>query len=90
VKEADEDVGPSSEWVLYQEFKTKMELNAFLSGYTHKLTATHGNQKSSCIKHGGSHPQLYGYMKCSSLKFYSKEEDKCFFRLKVTRLPKVY
>jgi hypothetical protein len=39
--EADEDVGPSSEWVLYQEFKTKMELNAFLSGYTHKLTMTH-------------------------------------------------
>ncbi len=73
-------------WQPLQEFTSVNEMNCFLNTYSHKMTASHGNQKSNCKIHIDSHPQLYGYYKCSSKKCVQDPTDICNFRIRVNKL----
>lgn len=76
-------------WEFVEQFESKSELEAFLSTYTHKMTATHGCQPCICsASHSqihSSHKQLYGYLRCSSTICCAAPEDRCSFRFKVTK-----
>ena len=71
-------------WLLVEEFKSKNELKDYLQAYTHKVTATHGQQKSKCNKHADGHVQTYGYLRCSSVKCIKTPGDCCSFVFKVS------
>jgi len=55
-------------WLLVAEFTSNQGLKDYIQAYTHKVTDTHGQQKSKCNKHPDGHVQTYGYLRCSSLK----------------------
>jgi len=71
-------------WQLVNEFKSKHELTDYLQSYTHKVTATHGKQKSRCNKHPDGHVQNFGYLRCSSVKCVKTPGDCCEFVFKVS------
>ena len=73
-------------WVILQEFKSEVELEAFILSYTHKMTSTHGNQESRCIFHSlDRHQQSYGYYKCTSSKCYKEQEDACSLQFRANK-----
>ena len=73
-------------WVILQEFKSEVELEAFILSYTHKMTSTHGNQEYRCIFHSlDRHQQSYGYYKCTSSKCYKEQEDACSLQFRANK-----
>jgi len=70
-------------WQLTAEFENKQCLKDFIQQYTHKMTASHGMQKSKCNKHAERHLQHYGYLRCSSVKCIKTPDDICTFVFKV-------
>ena len=70
-------------WQLTAEFSNKNDLKDYIQLYSHKMTATHGKQKSKCNKHTDGHFQHYGYLRCSSVKCIKVPGDCCTFVFKV-------
>ena len=71
-------------WQFIGEFISKNELEDYFQLYSHKVTATHGKQKSKCNKHNDGHLQTYGYLRCSSVKCIKEPGDLCCFVFKVS------
>jgi len=70
-------------WQLTAEFENKQYLTDYIQQYTHKMTASHGKQKTKCNKHAEKHLQHYGYLRCSSVKCIKAPDDICTFVFKV-------
>ena len=71
-------------WHLVSEFKSNHELTDYLQSYAHKVTATHGKQKSRCNKHPDGHVQNFSNLRCSSVKCVKTPGDCCEFVFKVS------
>ena len=82
--ETDNVIYLKSDWKFTQEIH-ESDLEYFLSNYSHKMTSSHGHQTVKCTIHldRSKHQQIYGYIRCSSMKCFQVEEDSCSFIFKV-------